>query len=118
MLKLDIDLFTKKETTELDDSFNASGLSSRASQAITGAFLSIGVALALFYLDVPRVALTATLVLYAVVFTAEKLSYVRSLVTSRSVVRKLVRRIETLEGLSQTPDNAQPSRRTSLVAPA
>lgn len=115
MLKEDLDTFTNDEKTELDDSFAPRGLAWRSGQTIAGGILMIGAALALYYFDVSRLVLTGALVMYALVFTIEKLSYARALVGARSTVRKLVRRVEDLEGVQQTPDNAQPSRRENVV---
>lgn len=113
MLRTDIAQFTRRETTELDDSFTSEGPSSRVFQAILGGVITGGVGLGLFLWGVSRDILLATLLVYVVLFTVEKLSYIRLQGSSRAAMRKLVRRIDELEGLTATPDNAKPSRLVS-----
>lgn len=110
MRKIDIDMLTREEAQTLDDSFDCTGLPSRFRNVVLGGFLAAAFALTLFILGASAGVMTAALITIVAVGSLEKATYVRAQMNSRSTIRKLVHRIEDLEGVPSTPDNAKPSQ--------
>lgn len=110
MKKTDIQMFTEEETRVIDNSFDRESLPSRFRNIILGAFFATAVALGLMAYQASAGFLAGVAILYVAIAALEKVSYVRTQMHSRAAIRKLVHRIERLEGVPVTPDNAQPSR--------
>ncbi len=101
---------------ELDDSFYCRGLPNRRRFVLLNAILAAAFTLSLLVWGASRTVLTATFLAYVLLFSLEKLSYVRNQRLSRTVMQKLVRRIEELEGVPMTPDDAPPNRTGRIAA--
>lgn len=103
MLNTDIKDLTSHERRALDDAFHE-GTSPRRTR---GVILSAAVVLAgvvLFtYFGASIVFLAGLTVATLVVSASEKLVYQRNMEAYESLIRKLVNRVERLEGVPQTP---------------
>jgi hypothetical protein len=115
MLDFNLAQLTHDETQELDNSFDSTGLSARFRYALLGGAIAALVALTLYLGGVSEFVLFVALVMFSGISSIEKVAYVRAQGHSHSLVCKLVRRIEQLEGVATTPDNARPSLR--ITAP-
>lgn len=111
MKRDDMEMFTEEEIKAVDNSFDRYSLPARFRNVLLGAFIAAALAVVLVVLDASATTLAIAFVGYVAIVTLEKVSYVKTEMTTRSTVRKLVRRIENLEGVAMTPDNSQPSRR-------
>lgn len=107
----DMEMFTEEEVAVVDNSFDRYSLPARFRNVILGAFIAAALAVVLVVLDASATTVAIAFVGYVAIVTLEKVSYVKTEMGERSTIRKLVRRIETLEGVPMTPDNSQPSRR-------
>jgi hypothetical protein len=58
--------------------------------------------------DAPKILLVVVALTYLLVATLEKASWQRSLLAYRSLTQKLVHRLESIEGVSLTPDGVSP----------
>jgi len=109
MIQPDIAMLTDRERELLDDSFYRQAMARR----VRGIFLSTFVVLTAVVLfgqwglSVPWFAAIAGTIL--VISAAEKVSYQNTMLTYESVIRKLVHRVEALEGVQLTPDETRPS---------
>lgn len=112
MKKSDFRLFSTEETRELDDTFYVEALPIRRRYVIYGTLLIVAFVVALYVWGASRGVLAAAFAAYVLLATVEKVSYIRNLNIARGVVQKLVRRVEQLEGVPTTPDNAPPNRTT------
>lgn len=110
MKKQDIDMMTELETEVVDNSFDKEGLVSRFRNIILGAAIATALGLGLLAFGAGAASLAAVFVAYVFITALEKVSYVRMQSNSRSAIRKLVHRVEELEGVPATPDNAQASQ--------
>jgi len=110
MIEKDIHMLTDDETTVVDNSFDRAGLPTRFRNIMLGAFLAIGSVLALLVLNVSTTLMAAAAIFIVLVASLEKVTYVRTLMNARAAIRKLVRRVERLEGVPPTPENGKPSR--------
>lgn len=110
MRKIDVDMLTNEEAQIVDDSFDRGGLPSRFRNIILGAFLATAVALTLLALEASAGTVAAALIIFVAIASLEKISYARTQMNSRGAIRKLVHRIEDLEGVPSTPDDAKPTR--------
>lgn len=110
MIKSDFSLFSAAETRELDDTFYAETLPIRRHYIFYGALLAVAFAGGLLAWGASAGVLTAVFVAYILLSTVEKLSYISGQDVARGVTQKLIRRIEQLEGVPATPDNARPHR--------
>jgi hypothetical protein len=113
----DIQSFNDGERRLLDSAFDPEAGGRRARNIMLG-----GLMLAVFAAVVAAWSLTeglllAVLVLYVAVVTIEKIAQARSIDVWRTLVQKLVRRVEHLEGVPLTPDSGRPTsveKRTEL----
>lgn len=110
MKQKDFDQLTEVETTIVDDSFDRGSIPARFRSVVLGAILVASLAVGLYSFGASRLSITATFVFFVAVTTFEKLTSLRTQTNSRSAIRKLVHRVEQLEGLPATPDNSEPSR--------
>ena len=114
MKERDIRDFDEFEKELLDGSFNPTAVYKRMRTIVVLAVIVAGLVVA-FASWKPAVAiLTIVFVAYVAVVTAEKLSYSYTILRFESLVRKLVRRVEALEGVPLTPDRAD---RVSIAHP-
>ncbi len=109
MIQKDIDMLTEDEAVVVDNSFAQGALPTRFRNIILGAFLAVGVVLALLVLEVSSTLMAATAIFIVLVASLEKVTYVRAQMNARAAIRKLVRRVERLEGVPLTPENGKPS---------
>lgn len=102
MLKVDIENLTSHERRVLEDAFHE-GSSPRRTRGIVLSSLTILVGVVLFVAYGAGVIFLAGLTVVTVVVAAsEKFSYQRTMVAYESLVRKLVNRLETAEGVPPT----------------
>jgi hypothetical protein len=98
--------FDEFEKELLDGSFNPAPVYKRMRTIVVLSVMVAGLVVA-FASWKPAIAiLTVVFVAYVAIVTAEKLSYSYTILRFESLVRKLVRRVEALEGVQLTPDHA------------
>lgn len=115
MKKSDFRLFSAEEKRELDDTFYVEALPARRRLVLYGTLLIVAFVVGLYLWGASRGILAAAFVTYVLLAAVEKLSYIRSQDHARGAMQKLVRRIEQLEGVPMTPDNAPPNRTTKTL---
>lgn len=115
MIKSDFSQFSTEETRELDDVFYSEALPIRRRYILYGALLAVAFAVGLLMWGASPAVLTTTFVAYVLLSSVEKLSSVTRQNLARGVMQKLVRRVEQLEGVPATPDNARPRRTTTAA---
>ena len=116
MISTDIAVLDPKERELLDESFH----SERLARRIRGVLFSAGIVLVAvvtfgeYGLTTPWFAAIAVAIL--LVSAVEKCVYHQTMANYESLIRKLVHRIERLEGVPLTPSDGQPSHaRPSVV---
>lgn len=103
MLKQDILALSPREKRVLVDSFYE-GVSPRRVRGVVLSVLIVLVGVVLFVsFSAGEIFLAGLTIATVLVSAAEKLVYQRSMVAYESLVRKLVNRVETLEGVELTP---------------
>lgn len=110
MIKSDFGLFSADETRELDDTFYSESVPIRRRYILYGSFLAVAFAAGLLAWGASAAILAAAFIAYILLSAVEKLSYITAQNLARGVTQKLIRRIEQLEGVPATPDNARPHR--------
>lgn len=110
MIRSDFSLFSAAETRELDDTFYSESLPIRRHYILYGTILAVAFAGGLLAWGASAGILTAVFIAYILLSAVEKLSYIGGQDTARGVTQKLIHRIEQLEGVPATPDNARPHR--------
>lgn len=115
MIKSDFGLFSTEETRELDETFDSEGIPIRRRYIVYGAVVAVAFAIGIFAWGASREFILATFIAYVLLSAFEKMTYLKSQDLTRGVMQKLVHRIEALEGVPTTPENARP-RRTSETA--
>jgi len=111
------------EKALLDGSFNPEVMYRRIRNVVVvGAFVAVCVGLFALWQGALAVMVAAFLA-YVVLVTIEKVIYARTILAFESLVRKLVRRVELLEGQPLTPDGIdhvilRDSRRPGTRQPA
>lgn len=106
----DFDQLTELETHIVDDSFDRDSIPARFRNIMLGAILVAALAVGLQSFGASRLSISAAFIVFIGVVVFEKITALRTQDYSRSTIRKLVRRIEQLEGVPTTPDNAEPSK--------
>jgi hypothetical protein len=106
MKERDIREFDEFERELLDGSFNPTAVYKRMRTIVVLSVMVAGLVVAFATWKPAIPILTIVFVAYVAVVTAEKLSYSYTILRFESLVRKLVRRIEALEGVRLTPDRA------------
>lgn len=109
MKKNDITMFTDDEATVLNNSFDQGGLPGRVRSITLGAFLATAVVLGLLVFEVSAGGIAASAIVFVLIASFEKITYARTQMHSQAVIRKLVHRVEKLEGVPFTPDNSRPT---------
>jgi hypothetical protein len=102
----DIDQLDSKERHVLSASFYVNALDDRMSYVTADVALVIAVVVLLFVIDAPEWAFGLLLMSFVVIMAIEKASYLRSNGIHQSLIRKLVHRIEQVQGAPPTPPNA------------
>jgi hypothetical protein len=113
MRKEDINMLDEIERKTLDLSFHVERQQRRV-RGFVWSGVAVLVAVVLFWqLGLSRgwLALLAATILG--ISIAEKVTYQAAMRRYEAVIRKLVRRVEQLEGVAPTPDESDPSRRTA-----
>lgn len=110
MIQKDINMLTDDETTVVDNSFDREAVPTRFRNIMLGAFFAVATVLVLLVLEVSATIMAAAAIFIIIVASLEKVSYVRAQMNARAAIRKLVRRVERLEGVPLTPENGKPSR--------
>jgi hypothetical protein len=110
MRKTDIDMLNHDEAQAVDDSFDSVTFPARIGSILLGTFLAICVVLALLVLEASAGVIAAAFAVVLAISTLEKASYARAQMNAEAAIRKLVHRIEDLEGVPSTPDNAKPTK--------
>jgi pimeloyl-ACP methyl ester carboxylesterase len=114
--ELDIQNLGQRERELLELSFQSGSKEKRVRNAVLSALmLFVGLLLFSSY-GVSLLALTAIALVIVVVSAIEKISYAREIVTYKSLVRALVRRLEEAEGIEMTPSRGHPAERAKLAA--
>jgi hypothetical protein len=116
MQEQDIDSLGADERQVLDRSFQAS-LSEKRTRNVMLSTLMTASGLALFSIYGFGVfAITAMSFVIVVVSAVEKISYAREILVYKSLVRKLVNRLEGLQSIDLTPLEGHPAARASRRA--
>ncbi len=110
MKQHDFDQLTEDETKIVDNSFDSNSIPNRFRNIMLGAIAMAALGVGLHTFGASRLSITSTFVFFVAVVFFEKTTALRTQLNSRTAIRKLVHRIEQLEGLPATPDNAEPSR--------
>ncbi len=118
MTNQDIENWEPEELQALDESFDSDGPYRRVRNAMLGAFLVLGVLAVLLQIEATAGAIAWTFGAYLAVTTLEKIFYARAQIHSGSTVRRLVRRLESVEEVPLTPDNGRPSVKARLTSVA
>lgn len=109
MIRSDIEGLTEQERATLDDSFERAAARRRA-RGVGMSALAVLVGLFLFFqLGFSQAWFAGLALTLLIVSGIEKISYQRTMKDYESLIRKLVHRIENLEGVPLTPDNARPT---------
>lgn len=115
MIRSDIDNLTQQEREILDDTFQRQ-VRERRLRGVLWSTLAAATTVGLFILLGFSVAWFAGIAFTLLVISAiEKYSYQKKMLTYESLITKLVHRIEKLEGVPLSPENARPSE-TSRAA--
>ena len=102
----DVKAFDDTEKHLLDGSFSPDQIQRRMRTIVVVAGLvAASVAFFGFWRPTPTPVLAVAFLAYIVVATIEKLVFAQTLLRFESLVRKLVHRIESLEGVPLTPDS-------------
>jgi hypothetical protein len=123
MEKRDIEEFDSFEKTLLDGSFNPDQIHRRMRTIVVVSLLVASVVTIFAIYRGTLVLLTVGFLAYIAVATIEKLSFMYTILRFESLVRKLVHRVESLEGVPLTPDQAEhvsvrgPAARIGPTAP-
>lgn len=104
MLNTDIKDLTSHERRALDDAFHE-GTSPRRTRGVILSALVVLAGVALFtYFGASIIFLAGLTVATLIVSASEKLVYQRNMEAYESLIRKMVNRLERLEGVPQTPE--------------
>jgi hypothetical protein len=104
MDRADVARMDKTEKALLDGSFNPEVMYRRIRNVVViGTLVAVGVGLFGLWQGALAV-LVASFLAYVTLVTIEKVMYARTILAFESLVRKLVRRVEALEGQPLTPD--------------
>ena len=116
MKQLDIQNLAPRERELLDLSFQ-SGLKEKRVRTVLLSALMLFTGLLLFSsYGVGLIAITAIALVIVVVSAIEKISYAREILTYKSLVRALVRRLEEVQGIEMTPLGGHPAARAKRAA--
>ena len=107
MEKKDVEKMDSWERTLLDGSFNPDQIQRRMRTIVVVSVLVAAAVVAIAVLRPTVVVLTVGFLAYIAVATVEKLSFMYTILRFESLVRKLVNRVEGLEGVPLTPDHAE-----------
>lgn len=110
MIKQDLKMLNAQEQELLDNSFFEQPLFRRLRNIALGGILLMALACGMLAFGSSATAIAVVFAAYIVIATLEKMSYARTAIGYRKLITKLVRRIERLEGVSLTPDQAEPSK--------
>lgn len=123
MDRADVSRMDETEKALLDGSFNPEVMYRRIRNIVViGALVAFGVGLFALWQGALAVMVAGFLV-YVVLVTIEKVIYARTILAFESLVRKLVHRVEGLEGQPLTPDRTdhvllRDSRQPGAAQPA
>jgi hypothetical protein len=107
----DLDELGAQEQAVLDRSFQAALSEKRVRNVLLSTGMTIA-AVALFSIyGAGLVAITAMALVIVAVSAVEKISYARELLTYKSLVRSLVRKLEDAQGIEPTPLEGHPVAR-------
>ncbi len=99
-------MFDDTERHLLDGSFAPGQIQRRMRTiVVVSALVAVVVAFFGFWRPTPAAMMTVAFLVYIAVVTIEKLVFAQSLLRFESLTRKLVHRIESLEGVPLTPDS-------------
>jgi hypothetical protein len=102
----DVREFDATERHLLDGSFAPNQIQRRMRTiVVVSALVGLVVAFFGFWRATPAAMMTVAFLVYIVVVTIEKLVFAQSLLRFESLTRKLVHRVESLEGVPLTPDS-------------
>ena len=111
MKELDFQTFAAGETKVLDHSFQPKLSEKRTRNILLSALMTAaGLALVSAY-GVGLVTITGISLVILVISAVEKVTYAREILVYKSLVRKLVNRVEQLEHTELTPLEGRPSER-------
>ena len=109
MTKDDLDSLSEVEREYVDASFSEELAAEKKMPIWLGAVAVLGAMMVIVALDMGMLAMAALLVVSLLMATVEKLTYHHQLKTARSTIVRLVRRLESVEKVPQTPMNGRPS---------
>lgn len=103
MLNTDIKDLTSHERRALDDAFHEGTSPRRTRGVILSALVVLSGVVLFTYFGASIIFLAGLTVATLIVSASEKLVYQRNMEAYESLIRKLVNRVEALEGVPQTP---------------
>jgi hypothetical protein len=104
----DVKAFDDTERHLLDGSFAPDQIQRRMRTiVVVSALVAAIVAFFGFWQPTPAAMMTVAFLVYVVVVTIEKLVFAQTILRFESLTRKLVHRIESLEGVPLTPDSTE-----------
>jgi hypothetical protein len=109
MLSSDIAQLTEQERELLANSFHLNKMQRRTRGVILGALAVVLGVVALDQLGLTIHWFEALTLVVVAISTTEKFTYHRAMTTYEGLIRKLAHRVEELEGLQLTPNNADPA---------
>ena len=107
----DIDELGARERAVLDRSFQPALSEKRVRNVLLSTGMTIAAVAVFSIYGAGIVAITAIALVIVAVSAAEKISYARELLTYKSLVRSLVRKLEDVQGIEPTPLEGHPAER-------
>jgi hypothetical protein len=109
MKPADIHELDELEKRLLEASFDPAHDERKTWRIVVDSVIVAGIVISLAVWSAPLILMVVVALTYLLVATLEKASWQRQLLAYRSVVQKLVHRIESLEGVPLTPDGVSPT---------
>lgn len=111
MKKRDIEELSAQEQAVLDRSFQPALSEKRVRNVLLSTGMTIAAVAIFSVYGAGVVSITAIALVIVAVSAVEKISYARELMTYKSLVRSLVRKLENVQGIEPTPLEGHPADR-------
>jgi hypothetical protein len=109
MIKSDISMLTESERELLDHSFHPEQMDRRTRGIMLSVLVVVAAVTSLGVYGLSAEWFAGVTIAVLAVSTLEKILYQRAMLNYESLIRKLVHRVEKLEGVKLTPENTDPS---------
>ena len=115
MRSADIAQLNELERRLLEASFDPDNDERKTWRIVVDSLVMAVIIISLAVWSAPMILVVIVTLTYLLVATLEKASWQRQLLGYRTVVQKLVHRVESLEGVPLTPDGVSPSLRSEQL---